>query len=308
MRLVIKKDDRVINEFQFSRGPINIGRHADSQIFLADRTVSRHHAVIFFSLQDHKWMIEDLDSANKTYLNNAPIRKAEIKTGDIVRINDFNIQVNLEDETVAAKAINLGDTLSKTAYSMDDTLATASSDDTSMASSPKSQLIVRRIDTDHAPDIKLPAKRAKDFVTATEAICKTKSLEEMLTVLLRVAAKQFIPFHSWCALRNQPAGPMTCHTGKHSNGGKVELTDIKLGDKITQAVDKKQFLLLPRIPPADGVKEIINSAMIAPIIGQTGCFGVLYVDNDMSHEHYSLSDLDYLMLITIHTAVILENF
>ena len=101
---------------------------------------------------------------------------------------------------------------------------------------------------------------------------------------------------------------MTCHAGKHQNSSKVELVDIKLNNKITQAVDKKQFLLLPRIPPAEGVKEIINSAMIAPVIGQSGCFGVLYIDNDMSHEHYSLSDLDYLMLITIHTAVILENF
>ncbi len=307
MRLVIKKEDRVINEFQFKRGPVNIGRHADSQIFLADRLVSRHHAVIFFSVDDHKWMAEDLDSANKTYLNNNPIRKAEIKTGDIIRISDFTIEVNLEDETVAAKAINLGDTLSKTAYSMDDTMATASSDDTSVASAAK-QIITRRIDADRAPDIKLPAKRARDYVSAIEAICKTKSLEEMLNVLLRIATKQFIPFHAWCALRNQPSGPMTCHAGKQQNSSKVDLVDIKLNNKITEAVDKKQFLLLPRIPPAEGVKVIINSAMIAPIIGQSGCFGVLYIDNDMSHEHYSLSDLDYLMLITIHTAVILENF
>jgi hypothetical protein len=28
----------------------------------------------------------------------------------------------------------------------------------------------------------------------------------------------------------------------------------------------------------------------------------------MIHEHYGLSDLDYLMLIAIHTAAILKNF
>ena len=53
---------------------------------------------------------------------------------------------------------------------------------------------------------------------------------------------------------------------------------------------------------------MIHSAMIAPVMGQAGCFGALYIDNDMSHEHYTLSDLDYLMLIAIHTAAILENF
>ncbi|MHC4325800.1 MAG: hypothetical protein ACYSUX_16140 [Planctomycetota bacterium] len=55
-------------------------------------------------------------------------------------------------------------------------------------------------------------------------------------------------------------------------------------------------------------KERIRSAMVASIMRPTGCFGVLYVDNAMVHEHYSLSDLDYLMLIAMHTAAILKRF
>ena len=41
--------------------------------------------------------------------------------------------------------------------------------------------------------------------------------------------------------------------------------------------------------------------MIAAIIRSAGCFGVLYVDNAMADDHYSLSDLDYLMLLAMHT-------
>jgi GAF domain-containing protein len=48
--------------------------------------------------------------------------------------------------------------------------------------------------------------------------------------------------------------------------------------------------------------------MIAPVTGASGCFGVLYIDNDRTQEQYSLSDLDYLMLLAIHTAAVLENF
>jgi hypothetical protein len=55
-------------------------------------------------------------------------------------------------------------------------------------------------------------------------------------------------------------------------------------------------------------KDRIRSAMIASIVRPTGCFGVLYVDNAMVNEHYSLSDLDYLMLIAMHTASILKKF
>ena len=60
MRLVVKRDGHTVNEFQFDKGPIHIGRHADSQIFLPDRIISRHHAVIFRT-QDGKWTVEDLD-------------------------------------------------------------------------------------------------------------------------------------------------------------------------------------------------------------------------------------------------------
>ena len=55
-------------------------------------------------------------------------------------------------------------------------------------------------------------------------------------------------------------------------------------------------------------KERIRSAMISSIIRPAGCYGVLYVDNAMVHKHYSLSDLDYLMLIAMHTAAVLKKF
>lgn len=300
MRLVVKQSDNVVNEFQFSKGPIYIGRHTDSQIFLPNRKVSRQHAVIF-STQDGKWMVEDLNSTNKTYLNDEAIQKTEIKTGDILNITDITIEINLEDDTIADKPINLEDTLTKTVYGLEST---------GMAMTMEPQVVVRRMDSDRAADIRLPPKRARDFVQATEAICKANGLDEILQALLSITAKQFTAYHTWCALRDQPAGPMTCHAGKQQDGSAVELSDIQLNEKINEAVEKGQFLLLPRIPPQRHKKEKdgIHSVMIAPIVGQAGCFGVLYIDNDMAHEHYSLSDLDYLMLLAIHTASILKNF
>jgi len=296
MRLVVKQEGRLVHEFQFAKGPVHIGRNADSQVFLSDRTVSRHHAVIF-STSNGKWMAEDLDSANKTYLNDKPIHKAQIKTGDKLGITNFTIEINLEDDTIADQPINLEDTL------------TTAAEDTLSGTAFEARMVIRRFDSDHAPNIDMPATRVKHFMQATESICRTNNLDEMLKVVLNIAAKQFKSYHTWCALRNQPKGEMTCHAGKKRDGSRVELSDIKLSDKITRAVEKRQFLLFPRIPSdRKKDKEPIRSAMIAPIMGTGGCFGVLYIDNDMSHEHYTLSDLDYLMLLVMHTAVILENF
>ncbi len=286
MRLIVKQKSRTINEFRFSKGPIYIGRHAHSQVFLPDRAVSRQHAVIF-ATADGKWMVEDLDSANKTYLNNKVIHRAELKPGDRLRIADFTIEIHPEADTKAGKAIHLEDTL--------------------VTTSPKPQIIVRKPDAEHAPDIMLPAKRVKDFLQATETICKAGGPDEMLKVLLNIILNQFGAYRAWCALRNEPAGPMTSHTGKTHTGQQIELSDIKLGEKITEAAEKGQFLLLPQVP-AQMQQQGIRSAMIAPIMDPTGCFGVIYVENATDQKPYTLSDLDYLMMLAIHTAAILENF
>lgn len=296
MRLTVKQSDSTINEFQFTEGPIYIGRHLNSQIFLRSRTVSRQHAVIFRT-QDGKWMVEDLDSANKTYLNDEAIRKTEIKTGDVLRICDFTIEVNLEDDTDAEKPIDLEDTLTKTAYSMKAALTT-----------PPHEIIVRKPDAGQAPAMRLPAQRLADFSEATEMLCSTNSLDELLLALLEITLRQFGAYHTWCALRTQTTGPMTYHAGKQRGGQRVELSDIKLNEKITQALEKGEFLVLPRVSAQVEEGEGIRSAIIAPIMRPAGCFGVLYVDNAIEQEHYSLSDLDYLVLLAIHTAAILEKF
>lgn len=295
MRLVVRKSGQMVNELRFGRGPIYIGRHAHNQVLLPDRAVSRQHAAIF-STQEGKWMVEDLDSANKTYLNDKAIHKAEIGTGDCIRIGDFDIEVDLEAGVEAEAEIDL-----------EDTLVPNTRQSVPAMEAPRREIIVRRPDAEPGPDIRLPARRIKDFLQATEAICKSNGPDEVVQTLLTVILKDFRAYHVWCALRNVAEGPMTCHVGKSRDGRAVELGDIKLRDRIAQAIEKKEFLLIPRVSSAtDEIK--VRSALIAPIIDPSGCFGVLYVDNAMDHEHYSLSDLDYLMLLAIHTAAIVENF
>jgi len=297
MRLVVKKADSVINELQFGSGPLNIGRHADSQVFLPDKTVSRYHAVLYCT-QEGDWVVEDLDSVNKTFLNGKPIHKSNIKSGDIIRIVDFTIEVNLEDETIAGQPVNLDDTL---------TTAAESGAETQVKDTLEPKTIIRRTDAGRAPDIRLPVSRTAAFAQATEAICKANSLEDVLKVLLAVAIKQFNALHAWGALRNAPTGPMQVHAGKARDGSNVTLEQLRLSDKVNQAIEKQQFLLVPHIPPKSGEQQI-NSAMIAPIAGEGGCFGVFYIDNDTANGRYDISDLDYLMLLAIHTSTIVENF
>jgi pSer/pThr/pTyr-binding forkhead associated (FHA) protein len=293
MRLIVKKDGQTVNDFRFDRGPVYIGRHEHSQIFLPDRAVSRQHAAIF-ATQDGMWVLEDLDSANKTFLNDEAIHKAPIKTGDRIRIGGFDIEVNLEADIDAGEHINL-----------EDTLIPAPRESSPESAAPAREIIVRKPDVERAPNINLPAMRVKDFLQATEAICKSNGTDEVVKALLSITLTQFRAYHSWCTLRALPEGPMTVHAGRNRDGGTIELGEIKLHKKISNAIENQEFLLFPKVTSQEGKAY---SAMIAPIIDPSGCFGVMYVDNAGEKQYYTLSDLDYLMLIAIHTASIVENF
>jgi pSer/pThr/pTyr-binding forkhead associated (FHA) protein len=291
VRLVVKQNGRTVNEFRFTKGPIYIGRNENSQVFLNDRTISRQHAVIF-NTQDGKWMVEDLDSANKTYLNDKAIHKVEIKTGDCLRITDYTIEINFKDGDEAEKPIHLDDTLAAPAG----------------APAGASQVIERKLDTVDAPPIRLPPQRGMDLLRAIEATSQAGNPDELLLALLDITSKQLGTYHNWCALRSEPTGPMTYHAGRTREGKTLELSNIKLNEKINEAIEKNQFLLF--IFSKDMSKDEkgqIRSVVIAPIVGPAGCFGVLYANNTFRDDHYSISDLDYLMLLGMHIAAAVQK-
>lgn len=285
MRLVVKKEDRLINEMRFTRGPVYIGRQMGSQVFLPDRAVSRQHAVLYIS-KDGDWVAEDLDSPNKTYLNDAAIHKAVIHNGDKLRIGEFIIEVNLENGASDEQPINLQDTILHTSSEL--------------------QTLIRRPDAEDAPVIRIPARRARDFSQAVCAICKTRSHDQLLTQLLEILLKQFSAYHAWVALRKDPTGPMTTHGGRKRTTEAVQLSAITLHETITRAVDKHEYTLLPRLTIKTG-GDPVHSAMIAPLLAGTDCYGVLYVANSTEHERYSLTDLDYLIFIAMQAAAVGRN-
>jgi pSer/pThr/pTyr-binding forkhead associated (FHA) protein len=308
MRLVVKQNGSTVNEFRFTKGPIYIGRNENSQVFLNDGAVSRQHAVIF-NTQDGKWMVEDLDSANKTYLNDQAIHKVEIKTGDCLRITDHIIEINLKDGDETEKPIHSDDTLAAPAPPA----SAPAAPDGASAGTPGAppgapQIFERKLDTADAPPIRLPAHRITELLRVNEAISKAANLDELLLALLDITSKQLGTYHNWCALRSEPTGPMTYHAGRTREGQTLELSNIKLNEKINEAIEKSHFLLF--IFSKDMSKDEkgqIRSVVIAPIVGPAGCFGVLYANNTFRDDHYNLSDLDYLMLLGMHVAAAVQK-
>jgi pSer/pThr/pTyr-binding forkhead associated (FHA) protein len=297
MRLIVRKDGQDDKEFSSGKPNIQIGRGLDCDVILGDRSVSRKHAALVYDDTFGQWTIEDLGSANKTYLNNRPVKKGNVKTGDEIQVGNFYIEINMSDPPDLDRNISADETVEGEEV-MDVAAALAT---------PKSETVVRKPDAQHAPAMRLVARRLTDFAQATEILCEAKTLDQMMVTLLELLTKQFDAFHVWCALREQPSGPMTYHAGKRRDGQKVEIADLQLQDKIITAIERKQSSVMPRVSAQMESKDRIRSAMVTPIMRSSGCYGVLYVDNAMVHDHYALGDLDYLMIIAMHVAGILKD-
>ncbi len=285
MRLTVKRGEELVNELQFSRGPIYVGRQVGSQVFLPDRSVSRQHTVLYITT-DGKWIVEDLDSANKTYLNNEAVHKAEIKNGDILKISDFHIEVHMEEPDKQSTAINLEDTLHTTLH--------------------EPQVVLRNLEGTEAPLIRMQAKRCRDFSHAAAAICKSSDMNDLVNTLLDLLFQQFGCFRVYAAVRKSPDGVMDASKARKISGQGVKLEELQLGSRIADAAKNHQYILIPRLPMQEEGDKI-GSAIIAPVMCEGECFGVLYADSSLDHEHYGLNDLDYLILISLMAGAFVRN-
>lgn len=70
-RLVITSGAKAGAEFPLGRDEITIGRSSDSAIIIRDDYTSTHHARIM--LWNGRWMLQDLDSTNGTFLNGSRV-------------------------------------------------------------------------------------------------------------------------------------------------------------------------------------------------------------------------------------------
>ncbi len=124
VKLVIKKDGALIDEFEINQDRVSIGRDAQSDLQLNDPSVSRNHATIRKIYTD--LYIEDQGSTNGTNLNGCNVTKHVLKPGDHLAIGSFAIDVVREAQEEE-------DDLDKTVVIQPDTVAKARASSASAA-------------------------------------------------------------------------------------------------------------------------------------------------------------------------------
>lgn len=80
--------------------PVTIGRNPGSSLQTNNKSVSRAHAKIYRSGPD--WMVEDLGSSNKTFVNGTEVNKAAFQPGDSIRFGELAAKVQEVADAPAA--------------------------------------------------------------------------------------------------------------------------------------------------------------------------------------------------------------
>jgi len=285
MKLFVSLSGSSVNELRFDRGPIYVGRQKGSQVYLPDPAVSRQHAV-FYTTKDGTWILEDLGSANKTFLNQVAIHKVEIKSGDVIQIADFQIRVQLEEDAETNSLVS-------------------EKDETLVGVQVRKELhtVERNLEAADAPPIRFPTKRINHLADAIDQICRERSLTNLYKVLQEILLRQFTALHVWVYLRREESGPMEVEGGRNVTTVNVQRVELAVPNSLEEALEKQQYLLIHQLPRSV-INRGIRSVLIAPVLYQKNCFGILYLENSTEHPHYSLMDLDYLIILSVYTGVV----
>ena len=73
-----------------------IGRNSDNDIVINDSKVSRYHCTLA-QVSTHTYLIEDIDSAGGTYVNDLKTKRAIVTKNDLVRLASFSFDWALMD-------------------------------------------------------------------------------------------------------------------------------------------------------------------------------------------------------------------
>lgn len=242
--------------------------------------VSRQHAVIYITQQGQA-IIEDLHSANGTSLNGKPIEKAQVRPGDVVGIADYLIEIR-PDAVVTGKT------------NLDDTLIQAPR---------RIQVIGRRFASDQGPDMVIPPTRLKDLAEAASLVCRAGGPDQTAQVVAECIKRQLGATLAWCGLRMDRQGPWTSQALVTDQGIRPSLEEPELLRLVDLATDKRDFVLCPKGLESSGGRSI----MVCPAIEPEGVVGCLLAQSSGGHRPFELRDLDYLILLALHTAAVVAN-
>lgn len=262
---------------------ISIGRSRDADLVVPDRFLSRRHARLF--RQGDRYWVEDLHSANGTWLNDRRVEQAtEIHAGDELRLSTSYITLlsdGLETPTPRRDPVTKHNTDFRRAQDL--------------------------IDSDSATDLgglaprdalRRQADRLQLLNTIHRKLSETIQLDELLEMILDSCFEALLPDHAaiflqrdngeyYLAAERSSGGPGIDHL--YSKTLLHEVADNRMAALVTDAKTDHRF------DEADSVLSLgIQSLVAAPLLNPEGSLGMIALASSLEKSLFVEEDRDLL--------------
>lgn len=93
-KLILKFDERELQECAVGTHPVSIGRLPDNMVVIDNAAVSGRHARVY--KEGNHYVLEDLKSTNGTFVNDKPIARHTLLEGDVALIGKHSLTFTLK--------------------------------------------------------------------------------------------------------------------------------------------------------------------------------------------------------------------
>ncbi len=313
LRGTIEGKERII---PLDRSELRIGRGGDNDLVLPDVSVSRRHASL--RREADGWHVHDLGSTNGVLLNQVPVKKAALRSGDRVKMGIFEFA--LEGDEV------------KAAVPVQQLVAPAVPPRISDSGIPSATIVRPLADfsaeygLDAASAARADKRKALDqaygskifgFLTRLARLLITSdSVDEVLARVTEIAFEALPVDRGFILLRDDDRGEAICELARFKD--RVEYrpqTEVPVSQTMLATVMDQRVALLTYDALADqrlaGGESIrlhqIRSAMCAPLWSGERIIGVMQVDSPFHAGTFNEQDLDLLTALANYAAVAVER-
>jgi DNA-binding NtrC family response regulator len=279
LRLVIFREDALIASRAFDSDALSIGRGAENDLALDDGKVSRAHCKIVRA-HGRLW-VEDLESANGTYLNGRSVDRAPVAPGDQIEVGPFRIVMEAAAHAEAEQAA--GDA---------PTMAQPPPGERPLPAGTPAQELAVLISVLETMEVDAPPRDLVERILARLA----EALDAERAILFRHDAKR---------------GRVE-RLFEHVVVEDARNLPVSESLALKVANEREPVVVADLLPGAEAsfarlAAAAVHSVVVVPIVRGRRAPGVVYVDSRVARRRFSTRDVDLLARVTRYLSGIVES-
>lgn len=293
------------HSFKTDGNTVLIGRGSD-QVPLTDQTISRRHAEL---RSDEKgWVIEDLHSANGTYVNGVRVRQpVRLKHGDQIRVGS-TLLLYERDEAVEELA----------GRQIPRELVALQPNDAHVESAVAGIGVTEENIVPGSPDTLYAVKSWQAMRELTAIIGSPLSTDQLLPRVLDIVFEQVPVDRGVIFLRDEESGELMPEVVRfHSRKSRADagrnaiVTSRTIIDHVVrthEGVLSTNALADERFVSGKSVADLgLRSVICAPIVARDQVLGVIHLDVPLSRHTYNDHELRLVTALGYQTGLAIEN-